>query len=198
MPATEAPREIIRMLYLISETGSALRQLDEIARLAAVRVDLIPGIERRENVQVLDVFRLALHYTASVSRMIWPSPWEKDKDRALKARERGRYMIALLNLPDDHILRSRHLRNYIEHMDEWLDTWAAPSHRPFHAFSTVLHEHLLTEDARTDVIDSTFLVLEPEQGRIHVMGKQFLLSDLRVGLEDVQARASLAMERSFQ
>lgn len=63
-----------------------------------------------------------LVHVASISRLLWPP--KNAGDRAIK---RGKELRALLEVPDEHVLRSRDVRNHIEHYDERLDAWIQES-----------------------------------------------------------------------
>jgi hypothetical protein len=70
--------------------------------------DRISPIFRALNQILSDVGRLSL--------IFWPV------DR--KAADRGRYLRDLIGLDEDNPLRSRELRNHLEHLDERIDAWS--------------------------------------------------------------------------
>ena len=60
-----------------------------------------------------------LSHAAAISRILWP-PRKKDD----RARGRGEHLRAVLSVTDNHPLRTRTLRDHLEHFDERLDQWS--------------------------------------------------------------------------
>jgi hypothetical protein len=88
------------------------------------------------NEQLLDprqeIFRTIhsfLTHTGNMSRLLWPGkpgPGPERKARKHRMDSRALHLRHALGLPDQgHPLESREVRNYLEHFDEDLDTWAA-------------------------------------------------------------------------
>ena len=82
----------------------------------------------------LEVFR-GLHsfltHVSNVSRLLWPptpkrrsgESKESHDSRKQLSVDRGRLLREALKIPDDHVLRTRELRDHLEHFDERLDEW---------------------------------------------------------------------------
>ena len=60
---------------------------------------------------------------AGVARILWP-PWIRDPDKRRTAEIRGEHLRQALGIVDNHPLRSRALRDHLEHFDERLDQWS--------------------------------------------------------------------------
>jgi hypothetical protein len=79
-----------------------------------------------------------LTHVSNVSKLLWPARPRKKKgetkqdyeSRCSAIEQRGKVLRKTLGLPDDeHVLKSRTLRDHLEHFDERLDEWAASGHR---------------------------------------------------------------------
>jgi hypothetical protein len=65
--------------------------------------------------------RGVLACAASVAKLLWPNP--RDKDRWKELRERGKYLRHLLGMDKSSPLYQRAVRDGFEHIDERLDPW---------------------------------------------------------------------------
>jgi hypothetical protein len=63
-----------------------------------------------------------LTYTARISKFLWPSRI-KDKTRKLIIENRGKTLRKNLSVDESSPLKSRAVRNYLDHMDSELDEW---------------------------------------------------------------------------
>jgi hypothetical protein len=188
---TEIDCDGIFLMYALVESGRALRAFDEARRLAAIREIRAPGVEIRENQSIFDSIRMALHFSANVSKVFWPA------DRS-PAKERGERLRHLAGLTDDHPMRSRKLRNHVEHMDERLDTWTANSPRPFLAIEQALYADMQSLPNMREIVESTVIVYMEADQSVHLFSEHFLLDELRANVLDVQTRISAGLTRSFQ
>lgn len=188
---TAIDRDQIFLMYALVESARALRAIDEVRRLAAIREIRAPGVEIRENQSIFDSIRMALQFSANVSKVFWPSG-------SSPARERGRRLRKLTGIADDHALKSRALRNHVEHMDERLDNWTANSPRPFLAIEQALYADMQSLPNVQEIIDSTVVVYMEADNSVHLFGERFLLADLRASVLDVQTRISTGLTQSFQ
>jgi uncharacterized protein YcaQ len=64
-----------------------------------------------------------LAHAAAISRILWPPRASKDR----RASARGTHLRDVLGIAEDHPLRTRTLRDHLEHFDERLDQWAEQS-----------------------------------------------------------------------
>ena len=179
MAITDVDRDEIFLLFALTESARAIAQFDQVHRLGQVREQVAPGVERREMMSIFDSLRLALHFAGSVSRIFWPPA---GNDLALA---RGKRLRDAVGLPERHRLKDRALRNHVEHIDERLDQWTACSPRPFTTVEMILYDdtHLQT---RRQALASTAVIYDITQDAIIHFGDTFVLSDLRLALEDVQ------------
>jgi len=186
MNVTEVPRDEIFLLFTLQEVAAAMRALDEVERLAAVRIQRAPHITVREGANIYAAIRFALHLAGSVSRVFWPP----------RNKTRGEHMRQLLGLPDNHGLKDRRLRDHIEHMDERLDTWTAQSPRPYTGIDFVFHDDF-PDLAREAVINSTVVIYDEVRRQVSVLGETFDLAALRLDLLDVRERTSTAFRALY-
>ena len=78
-----------------------------------------------------------LTHTSNISRLLWPAVPTRGKGESDDAYEvrlssklaitRARALRATFCLPDEHVLKSRRLRDLLEHFDEKLDEWRTTS-----------------------------------------------------------------------
>lgn len=182
-PATKVPKEEIFLLYALVESARALRFFDEAIRLTTSREDRAEGVIALESQSVFDALRSALHYTANVSKVFWPSstsPKVSDRCAALRARAK---------LSDDHPLKDRRLRNHIEHLDERLDDWVQDDGRQFTSIEFVNHH----QERREDSLASICVVYDAGTHEVRLFGEIFRLSDLRASVAQVQTAISEAL-----
>ncbi|MER9233633.1 hypothetical protein NKI56_16270 [Mesorhizobium sp. M0622] len=187
MAMTELDGDFIFLTFALTESARALHAIEQVDLLAAVRVQVQPGVERREMQSVFDHIRLALQFSANVSKIFWPHQ---------NAAARGQRLRKLANLPDRHALADRRLRNHIEHIDERLDDWTTPSPRPFLSTQMILHADYPHGERRDEVINATAVVYDAQSNSVILFGDIFSLSDLRQAVLDVQGKCSEALTKA--
>jgi hypothetical protein len=113
----------------VGQLNHALKSLGESGRDA----------ERRKffHSEVFRSIHSFLTHTSNVSRLLWPAVPTRgngESDKAYSARlsskpaiQRARALRVTLSLSEDHILKSRRLRDLLEHFDEKLDEWRSTS-----------------------------------------------------------------------
>jgi hypothetical protein len=140
----------------------------------------------RELGSIIAAVRYALHLSGSASRIFWPPV----------AKQRGERLRALIDLPKEHGLGSRRLRDHIEHLDERLDNWTEDSPRPFTWVYAVMHEdiHPIT---RKSLLASTLMQYDVESNAFAVLGDEFALGELRRNLEEVRDLISAAFGKMY-
>jgi hypothetical protein len=67
-----------------------------------------------------------LTHASNVSKLLWP-PKEQDKTKLERAKNRADKLRNILDLPEEHPLKDRKLRNHLEHYDARLDDWVYSS-----------------------------------------------------------------------
>lgn len=177
-------RELIFLFFAMSEFSRAIDALEEVSRLVSIReIDAERGIDRREWVRVFNSIRMALHYTGSVFRIFFPPKGKDERDK--QSRTRGKWLRALTNLPFDHPIKNRALRDHVEHMDQRMDGWTSVSPRAFGgAIELIVHEDLrqITVDA---IEASRPFIYYPAMDRVSVFGEIFSLGEMKDSLRDV-------------
>lgn len=99
-----------------------------------------------------------LTHASNISRMFWPPRPSKVKAEGQGAgpedfSERGATLRAAVGLPDDgHPLKSRRLRDHLEHFDERLDDWVNTSHARNYAQDTIAPWGSISGIAESDVM----------------------------------------------
>ena len=181
---TEVDRDEIFLLFALTECARALRAIEEVQRLVGKREQAQPGVERREWQSVFDYIRLALQFSASVSRIFWPYK---------AAKERGNHLRAITKLPLRHSLADRTLRNHIEHLDERLDQWTHISPRPFLTTEMILYGDYPKGEEREAITDACAIVYDEQENSVFLFGDVFSLNDLQRSLLDVRDKCSIAL-----
>ena len=78
-----------------------------------------------------------LTHASNVSKILWPAqPKQKQNEsdeqyeeriKRIKKVQRAIQLLEELSLPEEHVLKSRKLRDHLEHFDERIDNWAEHS-----------------------------------------------------------------------
>jgi hypothetical protein len=119
---------------------------------------------------------------AAVSRILWPPT--RSKATAMK---RGERLRTALGVADTHVLRSRALRDHLEHFDERIDRW---SQETIHGALIDLHVGPASLIGGAAVGRGDFLrVYEPDRNVFTFRGEEFDLRPLATGLEEVKGAA---------
>lgn len=188
MPSTVAEPRLIFLTYALSESAEALRALQEVRRLSGEREERQPGVFVLEWRSIIRELRAALTASANISKVFWPSSAGVPAARAADLR-------MLCNLPDEHGLKSRRLRNHIEHTDERLDEWLAGGPRPFLTIEQVLHvEPDWPADKRAETAAACMLVYDVADDAVTFLGQVFSLAELEKQITEVQTQLSLGLE----
>lgn len=83
-----------------------------------------PGAHQFAQSEVFRSIHSFLTHASNVSRLLWPPGSSRVRE------ERGEILRRALNIADgDHPLKSRRLRDHLEHFDERLDDWQRSSSR---------------------------------------------------------------------
>lgn len=184
---TTLDRDQIFLIFALTECSRALHAMDEVERLARIRTQVESGVERREFQAVFDYIRLALQFSAGVSKIFWPP--------TIKASQRGVRLRALTGLADEHSLAHRRLRNHIEHLDERMDDWTEVSPRPFLSAEFIFHDDYPQFEMRKEAINACAVVYDAHANSVIVFGEVFLLDDLRHSVSDVLEKCSKALSK---
>lgn len=184
MPYTIVEPRFVFLQYALTETAEALRALEQVRRLAGVREVRQPGVELVEWRSIIRELRTSLTAAANVSKVLWSGHRGVPRRRSATLRK-------ICNLPTEHGLDSRTLRNHIEHTDERLDKWLASGPRPFFTIDQVIHDGLdWTAEQRAETADACVLVYDVATDSVVFLGEVFSLADLETQLVEVRDHLS--------
>jgi hypothetical protein len=128
-----------------------------------------------------------LSHAAAVSRILWPP----GKSNAIAAA-RGLHLRTVLTVDNAHSLRTRTLRDHLEHFDERLDRW---SQETTHGAIIDLHIGPTSVIGGEAVGRGDFLrVYEPNRKVFTFRGDEFDIQALVTGLEELKAAALKRMD----
>jgi len=131
-----------------------------------------------------------LTHTSNISRLLWPAIPTRgngESDEAHGARvsaklpvARARALRVAFGLPDDHVLKSRRLRDLLEHFDEKLDDWRTTSvHR------NIVNDYIGPKNGIVGIAETDMMRwFDPATNSFTFRGEQF----------DLQALATAANE----
>jgi hypothetical protein len=191
--------EHIQEVYLLEAATQCQFAINAVHTLN----DLIPKWEEATHNGNVDL-QTTLHYeifrtihsllthASNVSKLFWPGmprrrSGESDADfhsrcYALPKLARAAELRGLLALPEDsHALKSRKLRDHLEHFDERLDHWQASS------FSkNYFHDSIGSREYLSGVNDIDIMRwYDPSRKRMLFRGESFDLQELVNGITDV-------------
>ena len=158
----------------------------EYAVAAVQRMNAL--LASRENVTA-EFFREAsdfLQHTSAASRLLWP-PGGSDKVRRERANTRGDHLRISLGIDGDHVLRSRRLRDHLEHYDERIDDWAETSPNKNIVDNMIGPRSAIGGDAIRDA--DIMRLYDPSTKKFVFRGESLDIQELVSGLIDVRARA---------
>lgn len=193
MPHTTSSREEIFLTYAMTESRRAIDAFDEVIRLSTlVRKESFGEV--REHGSILDALRMALHFSANVSKVFWPPDGTR--------KETAKQLRVLCEIDDNHPLRDRTLRNHVEHIDERLEQWAGTGRRPYLTFELVKYPGMDPPDPvpadNTPVEDTVFLIYDVATNEVRVPGEVHSLDDLKSAVVDAQKKASEGFAKLMQ
>jgi hypothetical protein len=84
------------------------------------------SLEQGNTTELFRAIHGFLIHASNVSKLLWSSK-ESDKTKLERAKNRADTLRNILNLPEEHPLKDRKLRNYLEHYDTRLDDWVYSS-----------------------------------------------------------------------
>jgi hypothetical protein len=133
----EEENQIVRAFLLELETQCRFAQmaytdLDSLLQRGSAPE---PGEEPPDTMRIFYSVQMFLCACANITKSLWPrfkQGFGETKDQASRRRTRGDLLWRTIGTTNDSKLRdldSKDLRNYFEHFDEHLDTWAATSQR---------------------------------------------------------------------
>lgn len=170
--------ERIYLYELITQCENAVAAVQRMNTLLALQ----------QNVAA-EFFREAadfLQHTSAVSRLLWP-PGSNDRVRRERAEKRGTHLRTSLGVDGDHVLRSRRLRDHLEHYDERIDDWAETSPNKNIVDNMIGPRSAIGGDAIKDT--DIMRLYDPSTKKFVFRGESFDVQELVNGVIDIRDRA---------
>lgn len=181
--------------YVMAEAHRAQVSLEKAVALSRVVETRGPGVQLLENDSVLDALRLGLHRAAGVSRVFWPAR-ASTKEAQFLADGRAELLRSLLSLPEEkagHILARRGWRDFIEHLDEKIDSGPVPSASSMMIVEIVEHN----VEGRYNHSDIP-IVYRVDDRSMFYFGSEYPIDGIIDALRDVGGRATAAFNDHAQ
>ena len=174
---------------------NAIRGLNNV--LPRMRRDAASGDREARNTLHQEVFRSIhsfLTHASNVSRIFWPAPPRRNKGEsdaeytarglAVKRVARGVALRSTTDLPDDHTLRNRKLRDHLEHFDDRLDTWESTSVRHNYV------QDFIGPSNAIEGIDASDMMrwFDPTTNYMRFRGEEFNLQALADALMEIRGK----------
>ena len=177
------------LFYALSTCAQASRAFEQARELASTSEAAAPGVTRYESRRVFDALRLGLQATAGVSRIFWPAA--NGKASRIRAAARATILRSAVGLPIDpsaHVLGSRVVRNFVEHMDEHLDVFLQTT-----APDYVFDEFMKLPGTPPGHPRNTLLSYDGAQDEVLLLGRAYPLHDVRLALGQLSEAIGVAM-----
>jgi hypothetical protein len=132
-----------------------------------------------------------LTHASNVSRILWPGTIPKKKlnedddqyhkriSKTKRAVLRANELRDELGLPKEHVLKSRKLRNHLEHFDDRIDDWEEHSKNKNFAQDIIGPPNAIVGIAETD----RMRWFNPSDGTFHFRGEKFSIQDIVTGID---------------
>ncbi|WP_044313079.1 hypothetical protein ACTACH_15275 [Pseudomonas syringae] len=205
-------QEIISQSVMAECALNALNQIMAVRNEIANCTDIYARRKMREESAHLsnDTFRNIhsfLTHLSNISRLIWPPVISsvtkcycgKPKANGMVCgscfgRARSADVLAALGLNDsDHIIKTREIRNHLEHFDERLDSWVQTSQR-----GNLVQDFVGPKGFFQGIDDGDCMrQFDPITGDLLFRGETYSLVALYSGLQDINQRAAVAFHKSL-
>lgn len=144
-----------------------------------------------------EVFRQThsfLTHASNISRLFWPPQPKKRRDETPEAfvqrqeftASRGALLLALFGLDDSSSLKSRVLRDHLEHYDERLDHWSNTSERRNLASDTIGPPNAIVGLDPSD----TMRWFDPTTNAFRFRGEEYELQPLATAVDQLLPKAA--------
>ncbi len=145
-----------------------------------------------------------LTHASNVSRLLWPAPprrqrheTKKDYDvRCLKIFKlvRGADLRSALGLPEHgHVLKSRKLRDHLEHFDERLDEWQRTSVRRNFVQDIIAPKGAISGFEESDMMRW----FDPQAKAVYFRGQEYDIQQLVDGVSEIHKKVREATNIDF-
>jgi hypothetical protein len=139
---------------------------DQLLPMSDAELDVLPTVET------------LLTTYGRISLLFFPDT------KAQQAVARGVALRTALNLPDDHPIKNRRLRNHWMHLDDRLDKHIKNRGAPPYFF--IINEQ---KNIDAESMANTLRVVDPRAEEVYFLGERFELKQLRQDVNGVYARA---------
>jgi hypothetical protein len=168
--------EFFQRLYLDEidkQCGHARRALTALERLVSDRCNDHQG--------VFFFIQALMGHVAAISRVLWPPSTSGGR-----CQTRGEELRSLLDIPDNHSIRSRDLRNHLEHYDERLDAWIQDSEHHNVAVDFIGPPGVFggPNMSQRDV----FRQFDPGSSSVYFGERSYDIEEISSGIQDIQNR----------
>lgn len=157
------PFETFYIISLLSCTESALISAAWVSRY---QQDTMGNEQKVPNQALLNHLQNIAIQGAAVSRFFWPI--------GKKYQKRGAFLRERFRLDDESPLKSRDLRNRMEHYDEYLDDYFSTKQIVGH----ILPDYVGPEPVEEQVPYHLFRAFFTDTGRVAILGVRFELQPL--------------------
>ena len=191
--------EYVKRIYLLEVATQCQFATNAVTALN----NLLPkweGITRNGDVNMQttlhhEIFRTIhslMTHASNVSKLFWPAPpryrkGESDTDYQSRCSTTPKLVRAaelrnVLGLPENgHVLKSRALRDHLEHFDERLDHWQATSVR-----RNYLHDSIGSKEKLVGFDDADFMRwFDPVKKLMLFRGESFDIQEIVNGIDDI-------------
>ena len=176
------PYEAFYIISLLSCTESALISARWVSQFLS---DYVHQSEKPAPQPVLNHLQNIALQGAAMSRFFWPS----DK----KYNRRGEFLRTCFRIDENNPLRSRDLRNRMEHYDEYLDVYLTEQS----IVGYIIPDYVGPEPGKEQVPYHLFRAYFIDTGRVSILGVKFELqplvdaiSELHKSLQECELRGS--------
>ena len=198
----------IRLVYLreaVTQCDFARNALLGVNNvLPRIRPAAMAGDMEKSKILHQEVFRSIhslLTHASNVSRMFWPAMPARRKSEDAAAYEarcnanprlaRAKTLRECAGIPEEHGLRSRELRDHLEHFDERLDDWQATS-----TGHNYVQDFIGPAGAFAGIDEADMMRwFDPTTNRFRFRGNEYDLQSLADSLGELRAKCEAAITR---
>ena len=154
-------------------------------------------LAKRLHQEIFRTLHSFLTHTSNVSRLLWPAPPRRQKHETRKEFDarclsifklvRGAELRSELSLPEDgHVLKSRKLRDHLEHFDERLDHWQKTSLRRNFVQDIIAPKGAISGFDASDMMRW----FDPQAKAVYFRGEEYDIQKLVDGVLEVHERVT--------
>lgn len=197
-----------------SQSLMAINAINALDRLALISPEQLGALSSEQYLEVNKEYFRSVHsfltHLSNISRLIWPpalspkqncycgKPRAKDLTCSIcVARMRSSDILKALDITEhEHVLKSRTLRDHLEHFDERIDNWMQTSKRQNYIQDNIGPVSAFLKVDECDMMRS----YDPSTTNFSFRGESYSLVVLFAGLKDIliRTRAAIARSRALQ